>query len=397
MKYFNYLSDFQKECIFYKQPASLTKYSSKEQLEYALGATLYMPATRQDIAQLLISNKYKELCSVVLCLEDSIGDTEVHLAEKLVVDHISAIHTAIESKMTIMEDLPLIFIRVRSAAQIQLLAKQLGDSIELLTGFVFPKFSTENAGAYLDTLESTSQEHHVKLYGMPILETPDLLYKETRMSQLTKLKEMLSQHKESILNVRIGATDLCGLYGIRRNCHTTIYDISIIRDLISDIINFFGRDFVISGPVWEYFDGASRILKPQLRQTPFKDMNGEEGLKVRAQLLNEYTDGLIKETLLDLSNGLTGKTVIHPTHLKVVQSLNVISKEEYLDALHILENANGEIGVMKSSFANKMNEIKPHEKWATKMMLKSEIYGVYNEGFNFIDLLADSAITAHSQ
>ncbi len=397
MKYFSYLSDFQKECIFYKQPISLTKDCSKEQLEYALGATLYMPATRQDIAQILISSKYKELCSVVLCLEDSIGDSEVQLAENLVVTHLLAIQTAIENNVISLEDLPFIFIRVRTAAQIQFLAEKLGLSIGLLSGFVFPKFSTENAQAYLDALNDTIKSYHVKLYGMPILETPDLLYKETRIPQLIKLKEILIRYNEVILNVRIGATDLCGLYGIRRNCHTTIYDISIIRDLISDIINFFGRDFVISGPVWEYFDGVPRILKPQLRQTPFKDLNGEEGLKVRAQLLSEYTDGLIKETLLDLSNGLTGKTVIHPTHLKVVQSLNVVSKEEYLDALNILQNANGRVGVLKSTFANKMNEIKPHERWATKIMLKSKIYGVYNEGFNFIDLLADATITTNSK
>jgi len=43
--------------------------------------------------------------------------------------------------------------------------------------------------------------------------------------------------------------------------------------------------------------------------------------------------------------------------------------------------------VIPSQYANKMNEIKPHLRWAQKIMIKSKIYGVFNEQHNFTSLL----------
>jgi citrate lyase beta subunit len=88
-----------------------------------------------------------------------------------------------------------------------------------------------------------------------------------------------------------------------------------------------------------------------------------------------------------IANVLTGKTIIHPSHIKVVQALNVVSYEEFIDASNIIKAATGEIGVMKSNFANKMNEIKPHFYWAKKTILKSQLYGVLHDEFTTIDLI----------
>jgi citrate lyase beta subunit len=396
LKYFRFLCDKQQEDIFFKKSITLTKLAPRGHLAYGLGGALYIPGNREDIAKMIISKKYEELCTIVLCLEDAIGDLDVFSAENKVIDQIKHIVLALENSIITFEELPLIFIRVRSVKQMEWLAGELGMALNIVTGFVFPKFSLENAKAYLESLTDIVQTYQLTLYAMPILETVDLLYKEKRIENLTELYELVSTYEKLILNIRIGATDLCGLYGIRRNYNTTIYDIAIIRDLIGDIINFFGRKYVISGPVWEYFGHSSRILKPQLRQTPFQEQYGEAGLKVRSHLLDHYLDGLIKETLLDLANGLDGKTVIHPSHLRVVQGLNVISKEDYLDAKTITEHANGSVGVMRSEYLNKMNEIKPHLKWANKIMLKSEIYGVYNENKSFIDLLTKKAYITNS-
>jgi citrate lyase beta subunit len=227
-------------------------------------------------------------------------------------------------------------------------------------------------------------------YAMPILETAKVIQKETRMEELMSIKTLLDCYKDIILNVRIGATDFCGLYGIRRSADTTVYDIAVLRDCISDIINVFQRfnsPYVVSGPVWEYFSAKKRMLKPQLRQTPFRERYGDEGLRWRAKLIDEHMDGLIQEILMDIANGLTGKTIIHPSHIKVVQALNVVSYEEFIDASNIIKAATGEIGVMKSNFDNKMNEIKPHYFWAKKTILKSQLYGVLHEEFTTIDLI----------
>lgn len=64
--------------------------------------------------------------------------------------------------------------------------------------------------------------------------------------------------------------------------------------------------------------------------------------------------------------------------------------EDYLDALSIVESADGTRGVVKSSFSNKMIEIKPYLSWAKKILLKAEIYGVYHENRSYTDILRAS-------
>lgn len=42
-----------------------------------LGATLYMPATRTDIAATIIDQKIDGLRSLIICLEDAVSDTDI--------------------------------------------------------------------------------------------------------------------------------------------------------------------------------------------------------------------------------------------------------------------------------------------------------------------------------
>ncbi|PAD24317.1 citrate lyase subunit beta [Niallia circulans] len=398
MKLFSDLNEKQLERLFFKLPEEVYSTSEKEVLSYALASTLYMPATRPNIYQDLLRKKHPALTSMVICLEDSIGDHEVDLAERKLVEELTDIDYAIQNGSLIKSELPLIFIRIRSIAQFLSLMDILGDKIALLTGIVIPKFEAEAGEIILKELQKYNKLGYC-LYAMPILETKKIIEKETRMNELLSIKKVLDDYKHLILNVRIGATDFCGLYGIRRSPETTIYDIAIIRDCISDIINIFTRAdsaYVVSGPVWEYFTTKERFLIPQLRETPFRKRYGKAGMSMRTQLIDKHMDGLIREVMMDITNGLTGKTIIHPTHIKPVQALNVVSYEEYLDALNIMDSNNGEIGVIKSSFSNKMNEIKPHLYWAQKIILKSKVYGVFHEGFTYIDLLKqENFITNH--
>jgi len=48
----------------------------------SLGATLYMPATRPDLWQVVNGEKYPELRSVVLCLEDAVVEHDVEFAKE---------------------------------------------------------------------------------------------------------------------------------------------------------------------------------------------------------------------------------------------------------------------------------------------------------------------------
>ncbi|UAC46969.1 HpcH/HpaI aldolase/citrate lyase family protein [Bacillus aquiflavi] len=389
MKLFANLSDQELRRLFYIQPQPFNKQTPKNLLSYALGATLYMPATRPNIHQELLSKKHAGVSSLVICLEDAIGDLEVEEAEEKLIHELRTLYQEMQAGFFQQDDLPLLFVRVRSLQQLMKLTQQLTGELHLLTGFVFPKFSPQTGRLFLQELNQLN-EQGMRLYGMPIFETKAVIQKETRMSELTELKQLLDEYYNLILNVRIGATDFCGLYGIRRNVETTVYDIGILRDCITDIINIFlrsDRPYVVSGPVWEHFISNERMLKPQLRQTPFRERYGSKGIKWRNELINRQIDGLIQEVLMDIANGITGKKVIHPTHIEIVQSLNVVTYEEYIDAKSIIEGANGQRGVFKSHFSNKMNELKPHYNWAEKILLKSQIYGVLHEQYTYIDLL----------
>ncbi|WHY75789.1 HpcH/HpaI aldolase/citrate lyase family protein [Neobacillus sp. WH10] len=389
MEFFTYFYKDEIERYFFQKPQPFTKYSNRELLSYGLGATLYMPATRPNIHQDILSKKHEGLTSLVIDLEDAVGDKEVNKAESLLILELLKLYEEVKKGFLGFGDLPLMFIRIRSLEQLKRVTEQLEDATKLLTGVVLPKFSAEDGEKFLELVRQVHSVEH-PFYAMPILESASVIQKETRIEELMKIKQLLDLYKEHILNVRIGATDFCGIYGIRRSADTTVYEIAVLRDCISDIINVFQRfdsPYVVSGPVWEYFSTKERMLKPQLRQTPFRERYGDEGLKWRAKLIDENMDGLFREILMDIANGLTGKTIIHPSHIKIVQALNVVSYEEYMDACNIVKAATGDIGVMKSKFANKMNEIKPHYYWAKKILLKSQLYGVLHEEFTNIDLI----------
>ncbi|AFM40885.1 citrate lyase beta subunit [Desulfosporosinus acidiphilus SJ4] len=393
MRHFNYLPREGQDITFFKAPEPFDKYTPRSVLAYALGATLYMPGTRKTIAQDIIDKKNPALVSTVFCLEDSIGDAEVPLAEENLTVQFERLGQAIERGELFKEDLPLIFLRVRNPDQILRLYRRMAGFSHLVAGFVFPKF-TSDSFRYLEVLKDLNHQSSDRFYGMPIIESPQVIYRETRSRELLEIKRLLDLYQDFIVNVRIGATDFSGLFGIRRGPDVTIYDITVIRDCIADILNIFARaesGYVVSGPVWEYFAGEGRVLKPLLRKSPFEEFQrshqGIQGTNLRGQLLNKYVDGLMREVILDKENGMIGKTVIHPSHLIPVQALYVVGHEEYLDAMAILEQSYGQQGVIRSHYTNKMNEPKPHYQWAQKILSRAQNYGVFHEQQNFVGLL----------
>jgi citrate lyase beta subunit len=207
---------------------------------------------------------------------------------------------------------------------------------------------------------------------------------------LLGVRRLLDKHRDHVLAVRLGATDLSAVFGLRRSRDLTVYDVRVIADVIADVVNLFGRadgrGYVVTGPVWEYFSGTERMFKPQLRETLFAQ---HDERKLRAELIARDLDGLLREVALDRANGLTGKTVIHPSHVAAVHALSVVTSEEYADARDILgTNAAG--GVASSAYRNKMNESKPHAAWAERTLLRAQVFGVAHEGVSFVDLLAAS-------
>ncbi|MDH6429428.1 MULTISPECIES: HpcH/HpaI aldolase/citrate lyase family protein [Paenibacillus] len=400
MRYFDYLTKEQEISLFYTPPISFDHTTNKELLAYAVGAALYMPATRASVAEDIIKLKNAGLVTVIIDLEDAIGDDQVDNAEESIIQHLIYLAAYAENELDSSNSLPLLFIRVRNPDQLRQMIFRLGSLVTMLTGFVFPKFSVDNGIQYFETLaeyNNTRGYNDPVLYGMPILETAPIIYRESRVDSLLSIRDLLRNYRELVLNVRIGATDFSSLFGLRRSPDVSIYDLTPIRDCISDIINVFGRveeGYVISGPVWEYFaNKGHRVLRPQLRQTPFEDTYGKNGRDMRNSYISSSVDGLIREVILDKENGIVGKTIIHPSHLRPVQAMYTVMHEEYVDALSIVESNDGSLGVFKSQYFNKMNEIKPHLNWARRILLRSQIYGVLHEQQHFVGLLPENEFT----
>ncbi|QUH21959.1 HpcH/HpaI aldolase/citrate lyase family protein [Alkaliphilus sp. B6464] len=388
MKHYGHLSKKKLDSIFYKLPETFNRNTKKEVLSHSLGATLYMPSTKEKIADDLIIKKHPSLTSIVICLEDAIGDNEVEIGMKNIFDTMEKLNRAINEDLIKEDELPLMFIRVRNPQQLKklLFKNNNGQKLNLLCGFNLPKFTSKNGILYLDAIEEYNIKNNTKLYAMPILETPEIIYKETRINEFMKIKGIIDSYKDLVLNVRIGATDFSSLYSIRRGMDFTIWDINVISDCITDIINIFNRaedNYTISGPVWEYFSNSNRLLKPTLRETPFIK-KGSQGRKKRLDMIDKAIDGLIREIILDKANGLVGKTIIHPSHISFVNAMYVVTQEEYEDAANILSSQ--DIGVFKSESGNKMNEVKPHTNWAMEVALMAKIYGVIKKGINYTDL-----------
>jgi hypothetical protein len=217
---------------------------------------------------------------------------------------------------------------------------------------------------------------------MPILESPHIAYKEGRTVELAGIRQILERYKDLVLNVRVGATDFSSCFGVRRGIDYTIYDILTVRDCLLDILNTFSRnnDYVVSGPVWEYF-----LVNDSMKFSDIPTDKIHRSLITRDPVINDAVDGLLREVILDKANGFIGKTIIHPTHLKYVNAMQCVTAEEYHDALQILDTSGG---VVKSERANKMNEIKPHTSWAKKVLARAKCYGVIEDETSYIKLFS---------
>ncbi|MEU9338658.1 HpcH/HpaI aldolase/citrate lyase family protein [Streptomyces sp. NPDC048290] len=385
MRHFGQIAPEVRRRLFYREPSGFTADSPARLLAAALGATLYSPATRPRLADDIAKQAGRGVVSMVLCLEDSIDDADVKDAEENLVRQLRTL----AGDDPRAGDPPLLFIRVRTPGQIPDLVRRLGPAAAVLSGFVLPKFTEERGIPFLEALAGAEAASGRRLFAMPVLESPELLYRETRVETLEGIFRAVDKYRDRVLALRLGVTDFCSSYGLRRGPDMTAYDVQVVASVIADVVNMLGRadgtGFTVTGPVWEYFRVQERMFKPQLRRSPFLEGQADE---LRAALIEHAMDGLLREIALDQANGLLGKTCIHPSHVLPVHALSVVSHEEYSDAQDILRPERGGGGVMRSAYTNKMNEVKPHRAWAERTLLRAEAFGVANEDIGFVELLA---------
>lgn len=387
--HFPMLADDERDRLFHRPPRPIPLAGSRDQVAAALGATLYIPSVRPDLTGSALRAAQAGTASVVLDLEDAVPDDQVDAGLAAVVATLDQLSTT--------DGAPMVFVRVRSAAQIDAVLDGVTAGAEALSGFALPKFGVADGAAHLDRIAAAPPTPHGPLYAMPIIESPRVVHPDTRAEELAGIAELLEEHRDRVLAVRIGATDLSGTFGIRRDPDLTIYDVHPVASVIAAVVTHLGRHdgtgFTITGPVWEYYNAHERMFRPLLRNTPFEEL---DAVRFRRHLVSRDLDGMLREIVLDRANGLLGKTVIHPTHVNVVNATSTVSHEEYVDALAVLGRAEDDTdgledgtegGVLASSYRNKMNERRPHRNWAIRTLLRAEAFGVTRPEVGIIEVL----------
>lgn len=294
-----------------------------------LGATLYMPATREDIADAVLNGRIPGLRSLVICLEDAVSDTDIPVALANLTQLLQTLNEARRTRGN--SDWPLVFIRPRHTEMGRWLAEHL--DLGAIDGFVLPKFTLSSLPVWWDIMAGT----HLCL--MPTLETEDVF----DVVQMRELATSLVSHPchNRIIALRIGGNDLMNVVSLRRPRSLTIYD-SPMGYVIKMLVAVFGpRDFALTAPVCEHIDDHA----------------------VMAQELS-----------LDMAHGLVGKTAIHPRQIDVIEQALKVTQGEHSDALRILNSTQA---VFKSQGA--MCEPATHRRWAASILERARVYGLLNE------------------
>ncbi|WP_336929592.1 HpcH/HpaI aldolase/citrate lyase family protein [Acinetobacter tandoii] len=286
----------------------------------SLGATLYMPATRPDLWAVVKGEKYPELRSLVICLEDAITEQEIEFAKQ----NLKQLLQQIQQQQR-LEQHPKVFIRPRHIAMAAELAEWR--EISALDGMVLPKFGLASFKQWLKVLNP-------ELHYMPTLETADSF----DMGQMKELRQALPEF-HNVLVLRVGGNDLLNCLGLRRPSDITLYQ-TPIGTLIANLAGqFLPYGFALSAPVCEHFS--------------------------QVKLLQD-------ELYLDLQHGLSGKTVIHPAQISIVHQAYQVNEIELKQAQGILLDGS------KAVFASHGSMLEPatHRHWAERILEREKVFGL---------------------
>ena len=285
-----------------------------------LGASLYVPGSRDDLEVIGNGWKFPRLRSVVFCTEDSVLSADI----PYVLRNIDRALLQMNPSTDLMR-----FIRVRSPEVLSQCLQMPG--IENVDGFVLPKVTTHNIKQYM------SQFRREDPFSVMItLETQET-FDPREMRDLRDLMLEPNIHRR-VLSIRIGGNDLLNFLGIRRNRGLTVYDTPLSYTISMLVSVFKPYGFNLTAPVCDY-------------------MNAE--------------DTLIQECKLDQAHGLFGKTAIHPKQVDIIQAQYRVSREDLEMANAILDPSMPAVFRMYDS----MCEPATHVNWASEVIARAEIYG----------------------
>lgn len=299
---------------------------------WQLGATLYVPALHPPLAEIALGQKYPQLTSIVVCLEDAVCPSEDEQAVAATQRMVNALLSNVPAQTPVVR--PLTFIRPRHCDMARSLWENTPHMAEAITGWVLPKFNMDNLDQWWEVLKHTPP----KLYVMPTLETKDVF----DVMRMTELANVLDTHpiRHRILALRIGGNDLLSALSLRRARETTAYEgpLGYVLGMLTAV--FATRGYALTSPVFEH--------------------------------IGEY-DTLKKELKSDLAYGFVGKTAIHPDQVPIINAELRVTHEEIRQANAILSSSKA---VFKQG--NSMCEPATHTNWAHAILDRHKSMGVWS-------------------
>ena len=299
---------------------------------YQLGASLYMPATRGDIWQVITRKKRSSINSIIICLEDAVAHADVPYALAQLSELLET-WTEHNDVNGVLHKRPLVFIRPRHPSMLQELADHR--HIGLVDGFVLPKVDM----ARLSDWRIACQNLPHKQLLMPTLETAALFDAQHNQDLAIAFKEAFSQ---PIFALRIGGNDLLSTLRLRRPKDSIMYQTPIGSLMYGMLGCFVPHGFYLTAPVFEYLD------KPTL---------------------------FMQELTQDVSLGLVGKTVIHPTQIAFVHQAFAVPTSMLDEAKAILHSEAKAV----FKFNDTMLEPATHRAWATEIIERAKVFGTLDD------------------
>jgi len=289
----------------------------------ALGATLYMPCTRTDLAARLFGPaRIPNLRSVVLCLEDAVLERDLPQA----LMNLGVLLRCADVREGSTFD-PMIFVRPRDAVMMARILRMPGAG--RLTGYVLPKANVETLPCYLALHIPEGQ------MLMPTLETREAC----DPFEMRRLRDQLLAVQDRILALRIGGNDLMQSMGLRRAPDGTAYDGPLGAIIAMLVSTFSPWGFSLSAPVMERF-GDAALLRRELAR--------------------------------DIDHGLLTKTAIHPDQIPIIQNALAVPARDVEEAREILDPS----GPAVFSLDGVMCEPATHRVWAERILARADVFGV---------------------
>lgn len=282
-----------------------------------LGATLYVPSTHRDLADVFAGRRLAGARSVVICFEDAILPEETQAG-------LTNLEAALAAFMPSQQ---LRFVRPRNPEVLRKILSVPGS--DRLTGVVLPKITAPLFDEYRRVLDT-----HPGLLLMPTIETVEAF----ENAPMRLLRTRLLEEQSRVLALRIGGNDLLNLLGMRRPKHHTLYDTPLSATICRLVQIFKPHGFSLSAPVFEYIDRMD-LLEAEVEE--------------------------------DLRHGLTGKTAIHPSQIPTIESRYGIHLHDEESALAILNPASPAVFKLHGA----MCEPATHRQWAHQIQIRQALYG----------------------